>query len=79
MPSKYDKLRDYLGGSDARMVTLSFRDIDRMVPGGLPPSAFKLRQWWSNESAQARSWKEAGFKVSQVEFNPGEVRFRRVR
>lgn len=82
MTSKYDALRDRLvddGGSEVR---LSFAALDRLIPGGLPPSARRWRVWWQNDGegshVQARSWLDAGYKVDDVELPHGPVVFRRI-
>jgi hypothetical protein len=78
---KYDSLAAYLErvDGDRSAVTLSFRDVDRMVRG-LPPSAYRLRQWWANDSkVEARAWRSAGWDVDEggVDFNAQTVRFAR--
>lgn len=80
---KYDALADHLSSvpTDKRSITLSFADIDRIV-GGLPPSAYELRQWWANDSKpEARAWRSAGWHVDKggVDFNAQTVRFARGR
>lgn len=80
---KYDALADHLSSlpTDKTSITLSFADIDRIV-GGLPPSAYELRQWWANDSkAEARAWRSAGWHVDKggVDFNAQTVRFARGR
>jgi hypothetical protein len=60
-------------------VTMTFRDVAALV-GGLPPTAYRLRQWWGNDSkVQARAWRSAGWHVDEhgVDFNAQTVRFAR--
>jgi hypothetical protein len=80
---KYDGLAAHLAGipSDETTVTMSFREISRIV-GGLPPTAYRLRQWWANDSkVEARAWRSAGWRVDEggVDFNARTVRFARGR
>jgi hypothetical protein len=80
---KYDALADHLSSvpNDLRSITLSFADINRIV-GGLPPSAYELRQWWANDSkVEARAWRSAGWHVDRggVDLNAHTVRFARGR
>jgi hypothetical protein len=64
--AKYDALREHLDRHSSAF-TMSFSDIADLVPGGLPPSAFKYSAWWSNENngphVQARAWLDAGYRV----------------
>ena len=60
--AKYDPLARFLEElpRGQLVVTLSFADVARLV-GGLPPSAYRLRQWWANDSkVEARAWRSAG-------------------
>ena len=53
---KYAPLQRYLA-SAGHPVTLSFDEMGRLV-GGLPPSAYRHRAWWSNNSTHvvAQAW-----------------------
>lgn len=55
---KYEPLRRYLA-SAGHPVSLTFDEIGRLV-GGLPPSAYRHRAWWSNSSShvEAHAWLE---------------------
>jgi hypothetical protein len=79
--AKYDPLAAYL--NDVPMsqatVTMTFSQVAAIV-GGLPPSAYALRQWWANDSkVEARAWRSAGWHVDSegVEFGSQTVRFAR--
>ena len=79
--AKYDPLARFLEElpREQPVVTLSFADVARRV-GGLPPSAYRLRQWWANDSkVEARAWRSAGWHVDSdgVDFNGEKVRFAR--
>jgi hypothetical protein len=81
---QYDLLQDYLtrlptGKSE---VTLSFSEIESILRGGLPASAYRYPAWWANQSdlsnrPQARAWVHAGFRVDGIgqERDAGWVRF----
>ncbi len=78
---KYDRLAAHLAdiSADEMTVTISFREISTIV-GGLSPTAYRLRQWWANDSkVEARAWRSAGWHVDEggVDFNAQTVRFAR--
>ena len=76
---KYDALRDALHRRRPAAVTLTFGQIDEIVPGGLPSSAFRYQAWWSNETSgshvQALSWQVGGYRVVQVDLAARTVTF----
>lgn len=81
--AKYDSLAHHLEliPNDQRSVEMTFSQVSRVV-GGLPPSAYRLRQWWANDSkVQGRAWRAAGWHVDAngVDFNAQTVRFVRGR
>lgn len=78
---KYDDLAEHLSRiqDDRLTVTLTLAEVDRIV-GGLPPSAYRIRQWWANDSkVEARAWRSAGWHVDTggVDYNAQKVRFAR--
>jgi hypothetical protein len=82
--SKYAQLRIWLGQSGRDRVRVSFSQLEDLVPGGLPPSAFKYDAWWSNESdpgsthSQSRlGWTAAGYDVEVVNRSDRYVIFAR--
>jgi len=79
--AKYDALATFLAGrpSDVDAVVLTFDQVVAVV-GGLPPSAYELRQWWANDSkVEARAWRSVGWHVAKggVDFGAQTVRFAR--
>ncbi|WP_349876721.1 hypothetical protein ABIH81_21670 [Micromonospora sp. HUAS YX12] len=61
--SKYDGLRDHLR-TRAGTVTYSLDEVSDLVPGGLPPSAYRYAAWWANGDrthSHSRSWQDAGY------------------
>jgi hypothetical protein len=70
MANKYSALTAMLLAAAKRgdaELTFRFDDLDGQIPGGLPPSARKYREWWSN-SGQPHSvaWRRAGWRVDAV-------------
>ena len=49
--SKYGALRDLLAQHGRESVSSSFEKLSELIPGGLPPSAYRHGAWWSNEAA----------------------------
>jgi len=75
--SKYDGLRRHLEGAPDLQVTMKFEEIAGLV-GGLPPSAFNYREWWSNNAkttAPRHAWLPAGRRVSHVDMAQQTVTF----
>ncbi len=64
VPPEYRGLHQYLNGRYADTVVLSFLEIEDLIEGRLPESAY-LQEWWvtaaadSPPSSQSRSWTEA--------------------
>jgi uncharacterized protein YraI len=79
--SKYWPLTQYLtkaAASGSTTVQLDFAQIADMVTGGLPPSAYRHRAWWSNDSkVEAQAWREAGWHVEAVSLDRRRVTFAR--
>ena len=70
MASKYDALADYLRRQVSDRIRMSFKQVDGLVEGGLPPAAWKHRAWWSNNrsNTSARNgWRAAGWMTSKVD------------
>jgi hypothetical protein len=57
---------------------MTFAEISRLV-GGLPPSAYRYREWWANDHGsrhvQAHAWLEFGRRVEAVDLKRQVVRF----
>src|SRR5665213_347072 len=64
MPSKYDALRDYLNVQAAQTVTLTFRQIEKILGFALPDSARRHAAWWANGGhAYSKAWTSGGWKA----------------
>lgn len=78
---KYRGLSDPLQSQVRTTVEYTFAELDDVVPGGLPASAYNYAAWWSNETdgthSQARSWMSTGWTVEQVNLQAQRVRFTR--
>ena len=73
---KYEPLRRELERSD-RSIEMSFDEVARLV-GGLPPTAYRRPQWWSNNLSghvQAAAWLSGGRRVAMVDLTAQRVRF----
>jgi hypothetical protein len=79
--SKYAPLAKHLAAIGAAMIDMALVDLDALLSGGLPASAYRYRTWWtSNADATAQSrhgWRRAGYLVSQVDLSEGTVVFTR--
>ena len=77
--SKYQPLADYLSrasGAGRATVDLDAAQIADLVDGGLPPTAYRLRQWRAIDSkVEARAWRSAGGHVESVSLDNQRVRF----
>ena len=78
--AKYDPIHQFLEGSAAPEVTLSFRQVEVLIGEPLPPSARAHRPWWANDRkhVQAVSWLDAGFETTSVDIERNAVVFARV-
>lgn len=65
--SKYEPLARYLDLQSRAEVIMSFADVEEILGTALPPSAFKYREWWANETspvtshAQCSAWMMVGY------------------
>ena len=76
---RYAALTTRLGAQRDAVVEMSFAEMDRLVPGGLPLSARKQLGWWANSRTaqpQARAWLDAG-RRADPDLGAGLVRFAR--
>ena len=74
--SKYDALRDHLRRRSGE-VTYRLDDLADLVPGGLPPSAYRHPAWWANgdrSHPHSQSWGDAGY-TAHPDLARGVVRF----
>ncbi len=80
--SKYDSLARHLSEIDGDSVTMTFAEIDKLLGGGLPQSAYDYRPWWANRhdgnDAQNKGWQSVGWESSDVDMKRERVTFNRV-
>jgi hypothetical protein len=80
---KYEQLERHLREIDSGVrIDMTFDEMNRWVPGGLPPSAFRQAAWWANEASRnqvhARAWTRTGWIVTAVDLTNRSVTFERV-
>jgi CBS domain-containing protein len=82
--SRYSPLADWLNSQPGRtdMVQLSFEQIEKLIGGELPVSAFEHRAWWANDSQghpHSQLWLEAGWRTNYLNRTEKVVTFVRIR
>ena len=55
----------------------SFADLDALLDGGLPPSAYRYPAWWANDNShvQGAAWLAAGWETTGVDLASRRVMF----
>jgi len=76
---KYRPLWEYLRGTTADSVEMSFGDVERILGFPLPPSSRKHpAHWYGYEgTAVGRAIRDAGWRATEVDLNATSVRFER--
>lgn len=80
--SKYEPLTHYLKRQHGQEHALTFAQVEAIIVGRLPPSAYKHRAWWSNNPqghVMAQAWVNAGWETSEVDMEARQLVFRRIR
>lgn len=81
--SKYQGLTNFLTETIDNKVILTFNEVNELVNGDLPESAFKHRPWWANRTegrgSQNLAWQSVGWETRDVDMDLDEVTFVRVR
>jgi hypothetical protein len=75
---KYEPLTEFLRKHRADRIEMTFEEIQKVIGGKLPRSAWFYRAWWSNNpsnSVMTAAWREAGFRSEQVDMEEGTVVF----
>jgi DNA-binding transcriptional regulator YiaG len=77
-PGKYEPLYQHLRRSGKDELTLTFAEIERLIGGNLPESAYE-RGWWGNRrnALQASAWMEAGYHAKDLDLGKKRVTFRK--
>lgn len=80
--SKYEPLTRYLESQYGEEHALTFQQVEAIIVGKLPSSAYRHRAWWSNNPTghvMAEAWVNAGWKTSEVDMEGRKLKFRRIR
>lgn len=80
--SKYEPLTRYLESQLGREHALTFEQVEAIIVGKLPSSAYTHRAWWSNNPqghVMAKAWVSAGWETSKVDMEGRSLVFRRIR
>lgn len=82
--SRYTPLIDWLQSQPGRInqVKRSFKEIEAIIGGNLPASAYTHRAWWANDShshQHSRMWLEVGWRRTHLNMTEGQVTFVRIR
>jgi hypothetical protein len=78
--SKYEKLKRILASHKQGEWRVSFAELETLLGGSLPASAYKYPAWWSNNPANnsmTKIWLSAGWCTEQVDVPGQTVVFRR--
>ena len=78
--SKYYPLFEHLCSANQPEITLTIPDIEALINGRLPATAWSKRAWWSNRSKgalQASAWINAGYHTEGVDLQQQTVTFRK--
>jgi hypothetical protein len=78
--SKYDPLNRFLRNQRTTQVPMTFSQVEQVVGGKLPPSAYRHRPWWANEASghvHAKAWLDAGYETRQVDMQRRKLVFER--
>lgn len=80
--SRYQPLAHYLSALDAPYIALSFDQIETILGGALPASAYRHSAWWANSRTDdshswAHLWIAAGWQVTDLDLPGRQVSFTR--
>jgi hypothetical protein len=79
--SKYEPLKHHLAALPVPTWRASFKEIERILGFGLPPSSRRHRALWSNNAqnhVMTQAWLSAGWRTEQVDLEKEELVFRKV-
>lgn len=79
---KYEQLERHLSEVDSAVrLVLTFDEVARWIPGGLPATAYRRTGWWQGSAeaqAQSQAWMRSGWIVRSVDLGDKSVTFERV-
>lgn len=81
--SRYAPLGNYLQGQPGNIdhLPMTFSEIEEIIGGSLPPSAYNHRNWWDNTPevhTQSSNWLEAGWRVGYRNISAKTITFVRI-
>ena len=85
MAGKYIPLEKYLSElpDSTHEMTLAFEQIEKILAGRLPASAYEDRRWWDHATegnhVSGRAWSTAGWKIALLDVSAKWVKFVRDR
>jgi hypothetical protein len=82
MTSKYEPLAIYLRSIEGNKIHITFKEVEEIIDGSLPDSAWEHRAWWSNNESHTSSrngWLAGGWKTSNVDMEKQELDFIRIK
>ncbi len=85
MSGKYFPLEQYLRNvpENQKVMTLSFEQIEKIIGGKLPASAYDYPQWWEHATEgnhrNTRAWTNAGWKIEDLNLEQKRVKLVRVK
>lgn len=67
---------------EKEQLSISFEEVEEIIGGELPGSAYKNRSWWANDSVghvQSKQWLDVNWRVAGVNMTEKQVRFARIK
>lgn len=82
--SRYTPLIDWLQSQPGNIeqIPISFQEIEEIIDGKLPKSAYSHRAWWANDTqghTHSQLWLEAGWRSAYINMTNQHVTFTRIR
>ena len=68
--SIYEPITNFLTRAPGTSARLTFGQVEKIIGRPLPRSAYRYREWWSNNPtghSHARSWTTAGWRTEKVD------------
>lgn len=66
---KYDPLMIMLDKCGKESITLSYEEIEIIIGDKLPNTAYKKKEWWSNNDishSQSSAWSDVGYRTTNI-------------
>jgi hypothetical protein len=80
---KYLPLKEYLQSLGKNRIMLPHKEVEKIIKGKLPKSAYKYKEFWGNNRANgetadhSNSWLEAGWEVEKIDLEHEAIYFER--